>query len=290
MKCHARHAAPPGGGLLCESIEKSFGTVKALREVHLWAPRGEITALVGPNGAGKSTLLRCVVGLTRPDAGSITWDDAPLREAVQRSFSFMPEERGLYPQDTVRQTVEFYARLRRPRARRNDFLGEVISSLGLDSLVGRRVGELSLGNQQRVQIAAALVCSQHCILWDEPFSGLDVEGVDALSDLLRSRKEDGIAVILSSHQLDVLERLCDRVTVIHAGRVESTTLGAHEGTREWEVTMPDGSVETMPDTHGVRARLAHSMSWGGIFSLSQKNRTRMREFYDVCSRRAREEE
>jgi ABC superfamily ATP binding cassette transporter, ABC protein len=202
----------------------------------------------------------------------------------------MPEERGLYPQDTVRQTVEFYARLRHPRARRNEFFGEVVSSLGLDSLVGRRVGELSLGNQQRVQIAAALVCSQHCILWDEPFSGLDVEGVDALSDLLRSRKEEGVAVILSSHQLDVLERLCDRVTVIHAGRAESTTLGMHEGSREWEVTMPDGSVEAMPDTHEVRARLAQSMSWGGIFSLSQKNRTRMREFYDACSRRACEEE
>ena len=290
MTCHARRAAPPGGGLQCECLEKSYGDVKALGGVHLWAPRGEITALVGPNGAGKSTLLRCVVGLTQPDAGSISWDDAPLTNKAQRSFSFMPEERGLYPQDTVRQTVEFYARLRKPRARYHEAVRETISSLGLERLAQRRVGELSLGNQQRVQIAAALACAQHCVLWDEPFSGLDVEGVDALSDLLKSLKEDGVAVVLSSHQLDVLERLCDRVTVIHAGHAESTTLGAHAGSREWEVTMPDGTITTMPDTHEVRAELAHSVSWGGISALTQKNCTRMREFYDMCARRARGEE
>jgi len=173
---------------------------------------------VGPNGAGKTTTMRIIIGVLEPDAGEVRWNGSPLSFGVRSRFGYMPEERGLYPKMRVRTHLTYLASLHGV----DDAAAAAdrwIDRLGLTERAGDRVEELSLGNQQRVQLAAALVHEPELLVLDEPFSGLDPVGVDVLSGVLADYAATGVPVVFSSHQLELVERLCEAVAIIKDGRL-----------------------------------------------------------------------
>jgi ABC-2 type transport system ATP-binding protein len=179
---------------------------------------GEIFGFVGSNGAGKTTTMRIALGVLAADSGEVRWDGTPVTLETRSRIGYMPEERGLYPRMRVGEQLEYLARLHgmdRPAAVRA--AQEWTERLGVAARRGDEVQKLSLGNQQRVQLAAALVHDPEILVLDEPFSGLDPVAVDVMSEVLREKAAQGIPVIFSSHQLELVERLCDRVGIVRAG-------------------------------------------------------------------------
>ena len=201
-------------------LSKRFGSLQALDDLSLSLDRGEIVGFVGANGAGKSTTMRIVMGVLDADAGTVTWKGVPVDAAIRRGIGYMPEERGLYPRMKVAEQLIYLARLHglsasAAKAAANQWT----ERLGLEERRGDEVQSLSLGNQQRVQLAAALVSSPELLILDEPFSGLDPVAVDVMSQVILERAAAGVPTLFSSHQLDVVERLCDRVVIIRSGRL-----------------------------------------------------------------------
>ncbi|MBX6383169.1 MAG: ATP-binding cassette domain-containing protein [Microbispora sp.] len=202
-------------------LGKTFGAAKrALDGVSFTVRQGEMFGFVGANGAGKTTTMRIVMGLLEADEGEVRWKGGPLDLAGRRRFGYMPEERGLYQKMKVADQIAYFGRLHglSPAAARGA-ADELIERLGLAERAGDMVEALSLGNQQRVQLAVALVHDPDVLILDEPFSGLDPLAVDALAEVLRERARGGVPVIFSSHQLDLVERLCDSVGIISGGRM-----------------------------------------------------------------------
>ena len=207
-------------GLELVGLRKRFGEILALDGLSLEVRPGRVLGFLGPNGAGKTTAMRCIFGLVRPDEGELRWQGQPVGPAEWRRFGYMPEERGLYPRMRVGPQLEYYARLsgldrRSAAATVERWLGR----LGLAGRAGEKVDALSHGNQQRVQLAAALVHDPDLLVLDEPFSGLDPLGIEALAAVVEELAEAGAAVIFSSHQLDLVEDVCRDVVVIERGRV-----------------------------------------------------------------------
>lgn len=201
-------------------LRHSYGERVALAGVELTVDAGEIVGLVGRNGAGKTTTMRSIMGILRPDAGTLTWDGRPIGEAERLRFGYMPEERGLYAQMRVLEQVVYFARLHGLTAAQAQANARAwLEQLGLSERVDERLIALSHGNQQRVQLAVALVHEPEMLVLDEPFAGLDPEAVESLSDVLRARAAAGAAVLFSSHQLELVERVCRRVVILDAGRV-----------------------------------------------------------------------
>jgi ABC-2 type transport system ATP-binding protein len=181
---------------------------------------GRIHGFVGRNGAGKTTAMRIILGLARADAGEVRWNGRPVTAEDRRGFGYMPEERGLYPKMTARDQIVYFARLSGMGASEATAAATaVLESMGIGDRSGEPVERLSLGNQQRCQLAAALVTSPALLVLDEPFSGLDPVGVDNLASVLQAQVDGGTAVVFSSHQLELVERLSDEVTIIDRGRV-----------------------------------------------------------------------
>ena len=207
--------------LRLEELRKSYGETVALDGVSFQVEAGQMFGFVGPNGAGKTTAMRIILGVLSADRGEVRWRGEPVDAATRRRFGYMPEERGLYPKMKVQEQLVYLARLHglsRPDASRR--AAETIEVLGVAERANDRVENLSLGNQQRVQLAAALVHRPDVLILDEPFSGLDPVGVDALTGVLRGEAEGrGVPVVFSSHQLELVERLCDRVVLIDHGRI-----------------------------------------------------------------------
>ena len=203
-----------------KDLSRRYGDVVALDGLTFSVPEGTMFGFVGPNGAGKTTTMRIVMGLVAPDRGEARWRGAPIDAGTRRRFGYMPEERGLYPKMKVRDQLRYLAELhgldRTAAARETDAW---LERLGIAERAGDRVEELSLGNQQRVQLGAALVGAPELLILDEPFSGLDPVGVDVLSEVLLERVAQGVPVVFSSHQLELVERLCDRVAIVAHGRL-----------------------------------------------------------------------
>lgn len=175
---------------------------------------------LGPNGAGKTTTLRAVFGLIRPDGGSVTWEDRPIGQAERRSFGYMPEERGLYRKMRVRDQLVYFAQLHGlDRTAAAESTDRWLERFGLSGRATSKLEELSHGNQQRVQLIAALVHDPVLLVLDEPFAGLDPLGAADMASVLEERAAEGVAVLFSSHQLDVVEDLCEEVVIINNGAV-----------------------------------------------------------------------
>jgi ABC-2 type transport system ATP-binding protein len=201
-------------------VSKSYGGRKALDDLTLAVPPGQMLGFVGPNGAGKTTTMRITLGVLSADSGEVRWRGRPVDAAVRRRFGYMPEERGLYPKMRVHDHLVYLARLHGLDPPQADLAARRWSgALGIGVRAADRVEALSLGNQQRVQLAAALVHDPEVLVLDEPFSGLDPVGVDVLARVLRERVEAGVAVIFSSHQLSLVEELCEVVAIIAGGRL-----------------------------------------------------------------------
>jgi ABC-2 type transport system ATP-binding protein len=204
-------------------LARRYGDVVALDGVSFSVEPGQLFGFVGPNGAGKTTTMRIVLGVLAADRGSVRWRGEPVGPHTRSRFGYMPEERGLYPKMRVRAQLTYLARLHGFGADRAAAAADGwIERLGLSDRAGERVEKLSLGNQQRVQLAAALVHDPELLVLDEPFSGLDPVGVDVLAGVLTEYAATGVPVVFSSHQLDLVERLCEAVAIIKDGRLVAT--------------------------------------------------------------------
>ncbi len=228
-----------------DRLVKAYGTKIALRETSFEVRPGEIFGFVGSNGAGKTTTMRIILGVLAADSGQLIWDDRPLGPDQRRRIGYMPEERGLYPRMRVGDQLTYLATLHGlspSDAKRS--MQAWTERLGVAGHERDEVQTLSLGNQQRVQLAAALTHQPELLVLDEPFSGLDPVAVDVMSDVLRERADAGVPVLFSSHQLELVERLCDRVGIIRDGRMVAvdtvTALCRHEVPR-WQVQGPSGT-------------------------------------------------
>ncbi len=205
--------------LTVRGLRKAYGEVVALDDVTLTAAPGRLLGFLGPNGAGKTTTMRAVFGLVHLDAGEVRWDERPVDTDVRLSFGYMPEQRGLYPRMPVGRQLTYFARMHGVDADRARASAEHwLERLGLSDRIDGPLDDLSHGNQQRVQLAAALVHEPRLLVLDEPFSGLDPLGVEAMAEVLREQAERGTTVLFSSHQLELVEELCDDVVIIADGR------------------------------------------------------------------------
>jgi ABC-2 type transport system ATP-binding protein len=207
--------------LRLEELRKSYGETVALDGVSFGVEAGQMFGFVGPNGAGKTTLMRIVLGVLAADSGRVLWRDAPIDAEARRRIGYMPEERGLYPKMRVRDQLVYMARLHGAGETDAGAAAERwMERLGVAERAEEAVEALSLGNQQRVQLGVALVHEPDLLVLDEPFSGLDPDGVDALSGaLLTEISERQVPVVFSSHQLELVERLCDSLAIIAGGRI-----------------------------------------------------------------------
>jgi ABC-2 type transport system ATP-binding protein len=207
--------------MLCfDGVTKRFGSVTALYGCTFAARPGRLTGFLGPNGAGKTTAMRAVFGLVELDAGTVRWQGVPVCAAQRARFGYMPEERGLYPRMHVRDQLVYLGQLYGRGGR--DVAGSVdrwLERLGLAERAGDRLDALSHGNQQRVQLIAALVNDPDLLVLDEPFSGLDPIAMGTMSELLSDLAAGGATVLFSSHQLDLVEDLCEDVVIIDHGRI-----------------------------------------------------------------------
>ena len=203
-----------------EGVTRSFDNRKVLKDVSFAVGAGRLTGFVGSNGAGKTTTMRIVLGVLAADAGEVRWQGEPVDRAARRRFGYMPEERGLYPKMRIKEQLVYFGRLYGLSANQARQHSEaLLERLQLSERAGDRLDSLSLGNQQRVQVAAALVHDPALLVLDEPFSGLDPIAVDAMTALLRDRAATGVPVLFSSHQLDLVERICDDLVIIADGAV-----------------------------------------------------------------------
>ncbi|WP_141014243.1 ABC transporter ATP-binding protein [Nocardioides sambongensis] len=201
-------------------LTRRFGELVAVDDVSFTVPAGGLTGFVGGNGAGKTTTMRMVMGVLAMHAGAVRWQGRPVTAVDRRGFGYMPEERGLYPKQPIADQLVYLARLRgMDAAAARSRIVDLLDRFGLGDRVKEPLEKLSLGNQQRVQIVAALVPQPDLLILDEPFSGLDPTAIDAMTDLLREQAGSGVPVVFSSHQLDLVDRLCDRLVVMARGRV-----------------------------------------------------------------------
>jgi ABC-2 type transport system ATP-binding protein len=230
----ARHTPPD---LEVRDISHSFGDRIALAHVTFAPAPGVMTGLLGPNGAGKTTLIRILLGVLRPQAGEVRIRGRAASDAARRAWGYMPQERGLYPAMKVGEQAVYFARLhglsRREAERRSRRL---LDELKLVERWDDRTDKLSGGMQQRLQLATSLVHDPDVIVLDEPFAGLDPVAVADLSESLRQRTAAGCTVLFSSHQLDLVQDLCEDIAMIDDGRLvlqgDLAALRASSGRRQ----------------------------------------------------------
>ena len=241
-----------------QNIQKSFGDHQVLTDMSFDIKPGLMTGFVGGNGAGKTTAMRIIIGVLNQDSGTITVDDKPITAGYRAHIGYMPEERGLYPKMKVLDQLVYLAQLhgtsKVDATRRGK---ELLERLNLGERANDKLEELSLGNQQRAQIAAAMVHDPVALILDEPFSGLDPLAVETTVGVLRDAAEAGAPVLFSSHQLDLVERLCDELVIIAEGQVRAA------GTREeilQATAQPEWELRTRGDTswiNNARVTIVH---------------------------------
>ncbi len=238
--------------LVVDHIQRSFGSVRALRDVAFTIPKGETFGLLGPNGAGKTTTMRTILGIYQPDSGRVTWDGAAIGDEQRRRFGYLPEERGIYGKLTVLDQLIYFGRLHgmdEPAARVNATAW--LDRLEIAQYAKRPTSELSKGNQQKVQVACAAVHGPELLILDEPFSGLDPVNANILLAALQWLQERGTTLVLSSHQMYQIESLCTRFCIIAAGEVRASgtlaELRSAWPTRELVVAPNDAALRTILD-------------------------------------------
>ncbi|WP_271984659.1 ABC transporter ATP-binding protein [Pseudoclavibacter terrae] len=206
-----------------QNISKTYGDRKVLDDVSFSVEPGKLTGFVGGNGAGKTTTMRTILGVVKPDAGVVTIDGRPVVVTDRARFGYMPEERGLYPKMKVKEQVTYFAELHGLSAKEAaKHADRFLEDLGLTERAGDNVEDLSLGNQQRAQIAASLAHEPEMLILDEPFSGLDPLAVEVVLETLQGFAARGVPVLFSSHQLDVVERLSDNLVIISGGAIRAS--------------------------------------------------------------------
>ncbi len=223
-------------------LAKRYGRVIALDGATFSARPGRIVGFLGPNGAGKTTTMRCIFGLARPDRGEVRWQGTRVDRAARLRFGYMPEQRGLYPRMRVGEQLSYFAQQHGMGGRAADAATRRwLERLGLAEREKSKLEELSHGNQQRIQLATALVHDPELLVLDEPFSGLDPLGTATMTEVIRERVAAGVGVVFSSHQLDLVEDVCEDVVIIARGKIVAAgpidELKAASGRRQLEVEL-----------------------------------------------------
>lgn len=235
-------------------LSRVYGETTVVDDVSFGVQPGRTTGFVGANGAGKTTTMRMIMGVLAPSAGEVLWNGDPITAQDRRSFGYMPEERGLYPRAPIAEQLLYFARLHGlSKAAGAERVDELLEHFSLTDRADDILDALSLGNQQRVQIAASLVHGPTALVLDEPFSGLDPVAVDSMVDLL-SREAKDLPLLFSSHQLDLVERLCDDLVVLSAGRVVAA--GPVEelrsrGADRYRIQFADSDAAWLRDVRGI---------------------------------------
>ncbi len=229
--------------LQVRGISHAFGDRQVLDGVTFDVPAGVLTGLLGPNGAGKTTLMRIMFGVLDPQAGQTRWQGQPVNSAALRRWGYMPQERGLYPAMPAGEQLVYLARLHGvDKAAATRSARDLMDELGLADRWSERPDKLSGGMAQRLQLAAALVHGPEVIVLDEPFAGLDPVAVDELSRTLADRVSSGMTVLFSSHQLDLVQDLCESIVMLNEGRTvlegRVSDLRASSGRRQLRLTVP----------------------------------------------------
>lgn len=224
------------------NVHRFFGDKHVLKDVSFDIKPGLMTGFVGGNGAGKTTTMRIILGVLEATEGQVLLDGEPITADQRASIGYMPEERGLYPKMKVIDQLVYLAQLHGvPADEAKRYSLELLGRLNLQGKPTDTLESLSLGNQQRAQIAAALVHRPAALILDEPFSGLDPDAVDLTVQVLRDIADTGAPVLFSSHQLDVVERLCDELVIISDGEVRANgtraELLALDTSNDWELQM-----------------------------------------------------
>jgi ABC-2 type transport system ATP-binding protein len=290
-----------------DALSKRYGDTVALDGMSFDVRAGEIFGFVGSNGAGKTTTMRIILGVLAADAGEVRWDGVPVDQETRSRIGYMPEERGLYPRMKVGEQLTYLARLHGlGAAEAAEAVRSWTERLGVHARFGDEVQKLSLGNQQRVQLAAALVHHPEILVLDEPFSGLDPVAVDVMSQVLREKAAEGIPVIFSSHQLDLVERLCDRVGIVRAGAMvacdtveqlqasggESLLVDAPGAPEGWASGIPGVTVRGRENGHTVlaldegaddQAVLAAALATGPVREFARRRSSLTELFRHVVS-------
>ena len=244
-----------------DDLAKRYGDVVALDGASFSVAPGRIVGFLGPNGAGKTTTMRTIFGLVRPDRGEVRWRGKRVGPEERARFGYMPEERGLYPKMKVGDQLTYFAELSGMNATAaNEAAAGWLGRLGLGDRADARLEELSHGNQQRVQLATAIVHDPELVVLDEPFSGLDPLGVESMAEMLVQTAATGVAVLFSSHQLDLVEDVCQDVVIIDhgsivlAGVVEELKAASPHRSLEisvngdpWVPVLPSGTVTSKQD-------------------------------------------
>jgi ABC-2 type transport system ATP-binding protein len=206
--------------LVIDALTKHYGDVCALNGVSLVAQPGQVFGFLGPNGAGKTTTMRIVLGVIRPDAGTVTWGGAPAAGLPRRMWGYLPEERGLYPRMTVLDQLVFVGTLHHlTRAEAARRARHWLERFRIAEHADRRAEQLSKGNQQKVQFIGAILHDPEVLLLDEPFSGLDPVNTALLKEAFLELRDRGRAIVFSTHQMEAVEELCDAVAIIDHGRL-----------------------------------------------------------------------
>jgi ABC-2 type transport system ATP-binding protein len=272
--------------LVFEDIYKSYGETMAVRGVSFETRRGEVLGLLGPNGAGKTTLMRMLMDIIRPDSGRIVLFGEPLARAHLDRVAYLPEERGLYNSQKVIDVMTYFGTLRGLTRQEARIRSEMwLDRIGLSETAAWQVQRLSKGMGQKVQIASTLLPSTELCVLDEPFSGLDPVNVRLVHELIGERREAGQTTILSTHQMDMVEALCDRVALIDKGalmeygpvqevreryslpevrvsldgplpELPGVTRSTEEGNRTWCLLLGDGTTPDQILTELVHARVS----------------------------------
>jgi ABC-2 type transport system ATP-binding protein len=205
--------------LALERVSKSFGDFKAVSDLSLTVNSGRIFGLIGPNGAGKTTTIRMIVNITVPDSGRIELFGQAMRTSLQDRIGYLPEERGLYRKMKVGEQLRFFAELKDVESSNaNQLIDRWLSKFQLSQWKEKRVKELSKGMQQKIQFIAAVIHDPDLLILDEPFSGLDPVNVDLMKEIIQEQKSTGKTIILSTHQMEIAERLCDDICMINKSR------------------------------------------------------------------------
>ena len=266
-----RDVGEEGPVLELRNVTRRFGDRLVLDDLSFAVPPGEVVGLLGPNGAGKTTAMRIIFGVVDADAGSVLYDGSPVRPDQRSSWGYMTQERGLYPDMRVRDQLVWFGRLHgldKAEARRR--AEDLLEQLALADRAGDRLDALSGGMQQRVQLAASIVHDPPVVVLDEPFAGLDPVAIDHLSRVVTERADRGQTVVFSSHQLDLVEDLCESIVMIDHGRIVMSgrvrDLKAASEERQLRVSVEGSPVAWLDDlagvdlvesnAHGMRVRLA----------------------------------
>jgi ABC-2 type transport system ATP-binding protein len=247
-------------------MAKSFGDTQAVQDVSFEVRRGEIFGLLGPNGAGKTTTIRVMLDLFKPDRGTVSILDGPMTEEKKARIGYMPEERGLYQDVRLEECLLYLASLKGvPQKEGRLRLGAYLERFDLTEHKQKKVKELSKGMQQKAQIIATILHQPELLIIDEPFTALDPVNVQLVKDLMRELRDQGVTIIMSTHQMHLVEELCDRILLINHGRdvihgnlseIQSRFSGNAVVVRlQGDLPPIRGVREVLPYNHGVKLTL-----------------------------------